>query len=95
MTLEEEIKDTEYVQDESRDAEELTVSRALENITVMLRFIQLLCENHNPILQRILSSQKSADGKPKAKSVNLVSAMARMLEQFQKVMNNISLNLGH
>lgn len=39
MTLEEEIKDTEYVQDESRDAEELTVSRALENITVMLRFV--------------------------------------------------------
>jgi hypothetical protein len=42
-----------------------------------------------------LSTQKSADGKAKAKSVNLVSQMARMLEQFQKVVNNISLNLGH
>jgi len=80
--LEEEIKDTEYVRDENRDAEELTVSRALENLTVMLRFIQLLCENHNPVLQRILSTQKSSDGKAKAKSVNLVSQMARMLEQY-------------
>jgi hypothetical protein len=39
LVLEDEIKDTEYVQDENRDAEELTVSRALENMTVMLRFI--------------------------------------------------------
>jgi len=37
--LEEEIKDTEYVRDESRDAEELTFSRALENLIVMLRFM--------------------------------------------------------
>ena len=80
--MEEDIKDTEYVQDESRDAEELTVSRALENMTVMLRFIQLLCENHNPVLQRILSTQRSTDGKAKAKTVSLVSQMARMLEQF-------------
>jgi len=37
--LEEEIKDTEYIQDENRDAEELTLSRAIENMILMLRFI--------------------------------------------------------
>jgi len=54
--LEEDIKDTEYASDENRDAEELTFSRALENLIIMLRFIQLLCENHNHFLQKILSS---------------------------------------
>jgi len=46
-SLEEEIKDTEYILDENRDAEELTFSRALEKLTVLLRFLQLMCENHN------------------------------------------------
>lgn len=45
--LEDEIKDTEYVGDELRDGEEMTLSRAIENIRVILRFLQLLCENHN------------------------------------------------
>lgn len=44
--LEDEIKDTEYVPDELRDGEEMTLSRAIENIKVILRFLQLLCENH-------------------------------------------------
>lgn len=37
--LEEDIKDTEYKDDETRDAEELTFSRALENLQIMLRFV--------------------------------------------------------
>ena len=53
-SLEEEVRDTVYLKDELRDGEEMTLSRALENITVILRFIQLLCENHNHSLQSIL-----------------------------------------
>jgi hypothetical protein len=45
--MEDELKDTEYITDEIRDGEEMTLSRAIENITVILRFMQLLCENHN------------------------------------------------
>ena len=52
--LEDEIKDTDYIGDELRDGEELTLSRAIENIRVILRFLQLLCENHNLNLQKIL-----------------------------------------
>jgi septal ring factor EnvC (AmiA/AmiB activator) len=53
-SLEDEIKDTEYIADELRDGEEMTLSRAIENIKVILRFLQLLCENHNIALQNIL-----------------------------------------
>ena len=53
--MEEEIKDTEYIADENRDAEELTLSRAIENLILMLRFMQLLAEKHNLNLQRTLN----------------------------------------
>ena len=39
QSLEEDIKDTEYKNDETRDAEELTFSRALENLKIMLRLV--------------------------------------------------------
>lgn len=53
--LEDEIKDTEFIQDELRDGEEMTLSRAIENIRVILRFLQLLCENHNIHMQKMLN----------------------------------------
>ena len=37
--LEDEIKDTEFIDDELRDGEEMTLSRAISNITVILRFL--------------------------------------------------------
>lgn len=37
--FEDEIKDTEYKSDELRDGEELTLSRAMENINVQFRFL--------------------------------------------------------
>lgn len=37
--FEDEIKDTEYKEDELRDGEELTLSRAMENIRVLFRFL--------------------------------------------------------
>ena len=47
----EDIVDTVYVPYEDRIGEELTLSRAIDNIVIVLRFIQLLCENHNYDLQ--------------------------------------------
>ena len=93
--LEEEIKDTEYIADENRDAEELTLSRAIENLILMLRFIQLLAENHNLNLQKTLNDQKSPEDKTKPKSVNLVVVLAGMFSQMLKVINSVTINIGH
>ena len=93
--LEEEIKDTEYIADENRDAEELTLSRAIENLILMLRFIQLLVENHNLNLQKTLNDQKSPEDKTKPKSVNLVVVLAGMFGQMLKVINSVTINIGH
>lgn len=93
--LEEEIKDTEYIADENRDAEELTLSRAIENLILMLRFIQLLAENHNLNLQKTLNDQKSPEEKTKPKSVNLVVVLAGMFGQMLKVINSVTINIGH
>lgn len=38
-SLEDEMKDTDYIPDELRDGEEMTLSRALENLERILRFI--------------------------------------------------------
>lgn len=93
--LEEEIKDTEYIADENRDAEELTLSRAIENLILMLRFIQLLAENHNLNLQKTLNDQKNPEDKTKPKSVNLVVVLAGMFGQMLKVINSVTINIGH
>ena len=63
--LQDDIKDTDYNPDEDRIGEELSVSRAIDTITTILRFVQLLCENHNYELQMILNTQVNADGRQK------------------------------
>ena len=68
----EDIVDTKYIQYEDRIGEELTLSRAIDNIKIVLRFIQLLCENHNHDLQISINNQKNSDGKQKMRQVNLV-----------------------
>ena len=62
---EEMIKDTEYIDDEERVGETLTFSRALDDLSLLLRFTQLLCENHNLDLQRILCFQVDTNGENK------------------------------
>ena len=92
--FEEEIKDTEYAPAENREGEEPTFSRSLDNLVVILRFVQLLCENHNLNLQNALCEQRNAEGKIISKSVNIVSQMARMFENYQKVINSLTIGLG-
>lgn len=79
--LEDEIKDTVYINDELRDGEEMTLSRAIQNFNVILRFLQLLCENHNINLQKMLNYQTNVEGRTKPKSVNIVNSLARIFEQ--------------
>lgn len=94
--LEDEIKDTDYISDELRDGEEMTLSRAIENIRVILRFLQLLCENHNIHLQKILCCQINSENRPKSKSVNIVQSLARIFEQMQKLINSVTIkDVGH
>lgn len=55
--LEEEIATTECNEDENPatyTTNKLTVKRAINNSQIVLRFMQLLCENHNLNLQNSL-----------------------------------------
>lgn len=92
--LEDEIKDTEFIDDELRDGEEMTLSRAISNITVILRFLQLLCENHNIHMQKMLCVQTNIEGRPKPKSINIVNQMARIIEQMLKVINSVTVGVA-
>ena len=69
---EELIKDTDYINDEERIGETLTFSRAIDNMYVLLRFTQLLCENHNLDLQKILCTQVDTFGRAKPQQYNIV-----------------------
>ena len=60
-----------------------------------MRFLQLLCENHNLALQKMLNTQTNIEGRPKPKSVNLVSTFARHFENMQKVINSVTVGVGH
>ena len=60
-----------------------------------MRFTQLLCENHNLELQKILCCQVDQNGKRKARQYNIVQNMARMFEQYQKIINSVTIQIGH
>ena len=66
----EELRETELNDDELM-GEEMTISRAITNITNFLRFLQLLCENHNIHLQKSLQSQTNVNGYVKMRPVDL------------------------
>ena len=87
--LEEDIKETEYIPDEDRVGETLSISRAIDTINILLRFIQLLCENHNLALQQILNTQINEEGKNKREFLqeNIIYLLARNFDTFQKVCN--------
>ena len=87
--------ETEFIADELRDGEEMTLSRSIENIIVMMRFIQLLCENHNLALQKMLCKQTNLEGRPKSKSVNIINYIAKIFEQMIKIINTVTVGLGH
>jgi hypothetical protein len=53
MIVEEEMREMES-QYETADPEVLTPQRALSYLQIILRFMQLLCENHNLDLQNML-----------------------------------------
>jgi hypothetical protein len=73
----------------------MTLSRAIVNIIVIMRFLQLLCENHNFSMQKMLNVQTNIEGRPKPKSVNIVQQLARIAEQMQKVINSVTVGVGH
>lgn len=45
--LEEDIKDTKYIMEELISGEEQTITRSIKFLRLILKFLQLLCENHN------------------------------------------------
>jgi RyR and IP3R Homology associated len=57
--------------------------------------MQLLAENHNLNLQKTLNDQKGPEGKSKPKSINVVIVLAGMFSQMLKVINSVTINIGH
>ena len=91
--VEEEIKDFE-LRNEQKDEEELTPKRALVSLKNILRFMQLLCENHNPHLQNALREQTNKEGHLHGKSFDFISYMSKMLGMYQKIFNAETVDLG-
>jgi hypothetical protein len=75
--------------------DELTIARAISNYRKGLKLHQLFCENHNIVLQNTLRQQCNPDGKPKQQSFDFPTYYSKMLEEFQKIFNNNSSDLGH
>jgi len=92
--IEEEIRELDLKQG-SKDEDELTPHLALQNLKKLLRFIQLLCENHNPNLQNQLREQTNAEGNLLTKSFDFVSHIAKMLGYYQKMFNIYTCDMGY
>jgi hypothetical protein len=91
------LKTTEYNRDENPatyTTDELTVARAINNAILCMKLHQLFCENHNPVLQDALRLQCNKDGSSKINSFDFPSYYAKMLESFQKIMNNNTIEVG-
>jgi hypothetical protein len=58
----------------------LTVTRAIDNTIIILKFLQLLCENHNNTLQNALRSQSNRNGKVKGNAFDLCHFLAKNFE---------------
>lgn len=58
---------------ESSDDNVLTPTKALSYLQLILRFMQLLCENHNINLQNILREQVNVDGNVSAATFDFIS----------------------
>jgi hypothetical protein len=66
--IDEELKETDFDEHENSanyTTDELTVARAINDMLYVLKFHQMLCENHNIILQNVIRVQNNIDGKMK------------------------------
>jgi|LauGreDrversion4_2_1035121.scaffolds.fasta_scaffold17674_3 hypothetical protein len=59
-----------------------------------MRYIQLLCENHNLDLQNMLRDQVTIDGNENGKSFDFVSYISRMIGEFYKIFNASTCDMG-
>lgn len=91
--VEEEMRDQE-LQYETSDDDVLTPQRALKYLQLIMRFLQLLCENHNLSLQNQLREQINIDGNVSGKSFDFVSQLARMIGEFYKLFSIYTCDLG-
>ena len=92
--LEDEIKEQDD-QAEVKDSSALTPNKALKSLQIILRFFQLLCENHNGNLQNTLREQMTMDNTANPKSFDFVSQVARIFIQYQKIFSQKTCNLGY
>jgi len=94
----EDLKETEYDREENPalyTTDELTVARAISDFYLCVKVMQLLCENHNPVLQETLREQCQEGGKCKNNSIDFITIYAKVYEQFQKIFNNNTSEIGH
>lgn len=59
-----------------------------------MKLHQLFCEGHNFQLQNTLRQQFNEDGKIKGKSFDFPAYYAKMFEEYNKILNNNTLDIG-
>ncbi len=76
--------------------QEVDQSKHINNCMRVLRFLQLLCENHHNGLQNFLREQTMENGQINAKSFDFVSYVSGMLGIYEKsYVNCYSCQLGN
>ena len=91
VIIEDELKETEFNPHENPanyTTDELTVCRAINDMLYVLKFHQMLCENHNNVLQNVIRQQCNVDGKQKQQSYDFPTLYSKILDQFSKLFNN-------
>lgn len=88
--IEEDLSSTDMTDENSGSytTNSLTTKRAESNARVILKVIQLLCENHNPNLQNILRQQIHEDNKQKLNSFDICSYLSKNLEYINSMFND-------
>jgi len=87
----EDIKATDSDDNENPAAyitNDLSVYRAIRNSISILKYLQLMCENHNFASQNMIREQCNEDGSVKLTSVDFITYLAWSLEGFLTMMND-------
>ncbi len=75
--------------------EEQSHAKTMTFLIRILRFMQLLCENHNIKLQNHLRKQKSPEDTLIARNTDFVTQLAVLLGMYQKLFNSETISLGN
>ena len=73
----------------------MTPHKAIQSLQILLRFFQLLCENHNNSLQNMLREQITVEGNINSKSFDFMTQIAKIFIVYYKIFSARTCNLGY